>query len=37
MLKKVNSLDKQNIEKLKSFEKQIKETQEEIKLKKCNF
>ena len=34
MLKKVNSLDKQNIEKLKSFEKQIKETQEEIKLKK---
>ena len=34
MLKKINSLDKENIEKLKSFEKQIKEKQEQIKLKK---
>ena len=34
MLDKINSLDKENIEKLKSFEKQIKEKQEEIKLKK---
>ena len=34
MLEKISSLDKENIEKLKSFEKQIKEKQEEIKLKK---
>ena len=34
MLEKISSLDKQNINKLKSFEKQIKEKQEEIKLKK---
>ena len=34
MLDKINSLDKENIEKLKSFERQIKEKQEEIKLKK---
>ncbi len=34
MLDKISSLDKQNIKKLKSFEKQIKEKQEEIKLKK---
>jgi len=34
MLAKIRSLDKNNIEKLKSFEKQIKEKQEEIKLKK---
>jgi len=34
MLEKISSLDKENVEKLKSFEKQIKEKQEEIKLKK---
>ena len=34
MLDKISNLDKQNIKKLKSFEKQIKEKQEEIKLKK---
>ena len=34
MLEKITSSDKENIEKLKSFEKQIKEKQEEIKLKK---
>ena len=34
MLTKISSLDKENIEKLKSFEKQIKENQEQIKLKK---
>ena len=34
MLEKISSLDKENIEKLKSFEKQIKEKQEQIKLKK---
>ena len=34
ILNKINRLDKENIAKLKSFEKQIKETQEEIKLKK---
>ena len=34
MLTKISSLDKENIKKLKSFEKQIKEKQEEIKLKK---
>ena len=34
MLNKIKNLDKENIEKLKSFEKEIKETQEEIKLKK---
>ena len=34
MLAKIRSLDKNNIEKLKSFEKQIKEKLEEIKLKK---
>ena len=34
MLAKINSLDKENIKKLKSFEKQIKEKQEEIKIKK---
>ena len=34
MLDKISSLDKQNIKKLKSFEKKIKEKQEEIKLKK---
>ena len=34
MLTKISSIDKENIEKLKSFEKQIKEKQEEIKLKK---
>ena len=34
MLDKISSLDQKNIEKLKSFEKQIKEKQEEIKLKK---
>ena len=34
MLDKISNLDKENIEKLKSFETQIKEKQEEIKLKK---
>ena len=34
MLEKISSLDKENIEKLKSFEIKIKEKQEEIKLKK---
>ena len=34
MLEKISSLDKENIEKLKSFEKQIKEKQDEIKIKK---
>ena len=34
MLAKINTLDKENIKKLKSFEKQIKEKQEEIKIKK---
>ena len=34
MLNKISSLDKENIEQLQSFEKQIKEKQEEIKLKK---
>ena len=34
MLTKISKLDKENIEKLKSFEKQIKKKQEEIKLKK---
>ena len=34
MLDKISNLDKENIEKLKSFEKQIKGKQEEIKLKK---
>ena len=34
MLTKISSLDKENIEKLKSFEKQIKEKQDEIKIKK---
>lgn len=34
MLDKISNLDKENIEKLKSFEKQIKDKQEEIKLKK---
>ena len=34
MLDKISSLDKQNVKKLKSFQKQIKEKQEEIKLKK---
>ena len=34
MLNKIKNLDKENIEKLKSFEKEIKELQEEIKLKK---
>ena len=34
MLDKISSLDQKNIEKLKSFEKQIKEKEEEIKLKK---
>ena len=34
MLEKISSLDKENVKKLKSFEKQIKEKQEEIKLKK---
>lgn len=34
MLVKISNLDKENIEKLKSLEKQIKDTQEEIKLKK---
>ena len=34
MLDKISSLDKENIEKLKSFEIQIKEKQEEIKLKR---
>ena len=34
MLSKINNLDKENIKKLKSFEKQIKEKQEEIKIKK---
>ena len=34
MLNKISSLDKKNIEKLKFFEIQIKEKQEEIKLKK---
>ncbi len=34
MLDKISSLDQENIKKLKSFEKQIKETQDEIKLKK---
>ncbi|WP_440676831.1 OmpH family outer membrane protein [Candidatus Pelagibacter sp. HIMB1587] len=34
MLDKISNLDKENIKKLKTFERQIKETQEEIKLKK---
>ena len=34
MLEKISSLDKENIKKLKSFEKQIKEKQDEIKIKK---
>ena len=34
MLTKISSLDKENIKKLKSFEKQIKEKQDEIKIKK---
>ena len=34
MLDKISNLDKENIEKLKSFEEQIKNKQEEIKLKK---
>ena len=34
MLAKINTLDKENIKKLKSFEKQINEKQEEIKIKK---
>ena len=34
MLDKISTLDKENIDKLKSFETQIKEKQEEIKLKK---
>ena len=34
MLNKISGLDKDNIEKLKSFEKQINEKQEELKLKK---
>ena len=34
MLAKISSIDKENIKKLKSFEKQIKEKQEEIKIKK---
>ena len=34
ILDKINSLDKENIEKLKFFEEQIKEKQKEIKLKK---
>tara|TARA_B100001758_G_C18096188_1_gene445995 strand:+ start:146 stop:655 length:510 start_codon:yes stop_codon:yes gene_type:complete len=34
MLDKISSLDQKNIEKLKSFEKQIKDKQDEIKLKK---
>ena len=34
MLDKISSLDKQNVKKLKSFQEQIKEKQEEIKLKK---
>ena len=34
MLDKISNLDKENIEKLKSFEVQIKNKQEEIKLKK---
>ena len=34
MLDKISRLDKENIEKLKSFERQIKEAQDEIKLKK---
>ena len=34
VLNKIKKLDNENIEKLKSFEKEIKETQEEIKLKK---
>ena len=34
MLDKISNLDKENIEKLKSFEKQIKVKQDEIKLKK---
>lgn len=34
MLDKISNLDKENIKKLKTFEKQIKNTQEEIKLKK---
>ena len=38
MLDKISTLDKENIDKLKSFETQIKEKQEEIKLKKkCDF
>ena len=34
MLKKLNNIDKENIEKLKSFQKQIEEMQNEINLKK---
>ena len=34
MLEKISSLDKENIKKLKSFEKQIKDKRDEIKLKK---
>jgi len=34
MLTKISSLDKENIKKLKSFENQIKEKQDEIKIKK---
>ena len=34
MLTKISSLDTENIKKLKSFEKQIKEKQDEIKIKK---
>lgn len=34
VLNKIKKLDNENIEKLKFFEKEIKETQEEIKLKK---
>tara|TARA_Y100000768_G_scaffold324083_1_gene260719 strand:- start:706 stop:1215 length:510 start_codon:yes stop_codon:yes gene_type:complete len=34
MLDKISSLDQNNIEKLKTFEKQIKDKQDEIKLKK---
>ncbi len=34
MLDKISSLDQKNIEKLKSFEKQIKDKRDEIKLKK---
>ena len=34
MLKKLNNIDKENVEKLKSFQKQIEEMQNEINLKK---